>query len=498
MPRVLLIEDSPTQAQRLAFILEDAGFEVDLATDANHGFEQLAATHFDLVLTDLLLPGDSGFDICRRLKTDPRYHRLPVVVLTSQADPANVLRGLEAGADAFMTKNREPADIIAILRRALVRGAQPGPNGTDRTHVSFLNQEFAIAADREQLLDVLVSAFEEVVHLNQRSQANATALREANTQLVAAFRELGERNQQLQQLADDLEASGISERQTHAELRRAHEELKKAESQLVQSEKLAALGQMVAGVAHEINNPLSFVSNNLAVLQRDVRSLRDLLNLYQEAEAVLSTQQSELHARLHELADRMDLTYTLGNLQGLLDRSRDGLKRIQQIVKDLRDFARLDDSDLQEVDLNAGITSTLNIMRNQAKKQEVVLEADLQPLPSVTCYPARINQVVLNLVANAIDACPPGGQVTVSTRAEADVVVIQVADTGSGIAPAIRDKIFDPFFTTKPPGKGTGLGLSISYSIVQAHGGKIDFESTAGQGTRFFVSLPSKAERGVG
>jgi signal transduction histidine kinase len=260
----------------------------------------------------------------------------------------------------------------------------------------------------------------------------------------------------------------------------------------VQSEKLAALGQLVAGVAHEINNPLSYVSNNVAVLQRDVRALRELVAVYQQAEDLLQAQRPELHARARELAEAMDLAYTLDNLEGLMARSREGLKRIQQIVKDLRDFARLDESDLYEIDLNAGIESTVNIVRGQAKKQQVALELDLGPVPGVTCYPAKINQVVLNLVTNALDATPPGGKVTVGTRAQDGQVEIFVADTGSGIDPAIRDRIFDPFFTTKPQGKGTGLGLSISYGIVQAHKGTIDFESTPGQGTRFRVLLPRK------
>ena len=272
--------------------------------------------------------------------------------------------------------------------------------------------------------------------------------------------------------------------------REAHEELKKAQSQLVQSEKLAALGQMVAGVAHEINNPLSFVGNNLAVLQRDVASLRELLLMYQEAADLLRQQRTELVDRITALAERIDLEYTLSNLDGLMARSRDGVKRIQNIVKDLRDFARLDESDLQEFDLNAGVESTLNILRYQAKKHDVELLLDTAPLPPVTCYPAKVNQVVLNLVANAIDACSAGGRVTVRTRPRAGSVAIEVQDTGCGIDPAIRDRIFDPFFTTKPPGQGTGLGLSISYQIVQDHGGTIEVDSAPGRGTCFMVRLP--------
>jgi PAS domain S-box-containing protein len=272
--------------------------------------------------------------------------------------------------------------------------------------------------------------------------------------------------------------------------REAHEALWKAQTQMVQAEKLAALGQLVAGVAHEINNPLSFVTNNVAVLQRDVRALRELVDVYQGVESTLQAIQPAAAARARDLAERIDLPYTLQNLDGLMTRSRDGLRRIQHIVKDLRDFARLDESEVQEVDLNAGIESTINIIRGQAKNEQVALELDLQPLPRVTCYPAKINQVVLNLVANAVDACAPGGKVTIGTRPRTKGIEIFVADTGCGIAPGIRERIFDPFFTTKAQGKGTGLGLSISYGIVQAHGGSIELETEPQHGTCFRVQLP--------
>jgi PAS domain S-box-containing protein len=301
------------------------------------------------------------------------------------------------------------------------------------------------------------------------------------TERKHAEEQLHLKNGQLQEMAQ-------SEREAHAAL-------KQTQSHLVQTEKLAALGQLVAGVAHEINNPLSFVSNNVAVLQRDVRALRDLLMLYQQSNAVVEKQDRELHNRLQELTERIDLTYTLENLDGLMARSRDGLKRIQHIVKDLRDFARLDESDLHEVNVNAGIESTVNIIRGQAKKQNVELELNLASLPAITCYPAKINQVILNLVANAIDACTAGGKVSINTRANGQTIEIEVADNGTGIEPAVAAKIFDPFFTTKPQGKGTGLGLSISYGIVREHGGTIDFESLPGKGTRFRVCLP-KTYRG--
>ncbi len=305
---------------------------------------------------------------------------------------------------------------------------------------------------------------------------------------VIVCREISDRKSAEERLRlQNLRLQEVAERE-----RQAHEALKQAEVQLVQAEKLTALGQVVAGVAHEINNPLAFVNNNVAVLQRDVSSLRDMLRLYQEADPTLAEHASELFERLQSTAEGFDLAYTLENLDRLIERTREGLRRIQQIVKDLREFARLDDGDLQAVDLNLGVHSTVNIIHGQALEKGVAVSIDPHPLPPVTCYPGKINQVLMNLLVNAIDASSPGGVVTIRTRIaeDADGVLIEVEDSGTGIDPRVIDRIFDPFFTTKPIGQGTGLGLSISYGIVKAHGGTIAVDSKPGQGSLFTVTLP--------
>jgi PAS domain S-box-containing protein len=336
-----------------------------------------------------------------------------------------------------------------------------------RIEISALHRdghEFPVELSISPLRFGAVVAFNAFVHdISERKRA-AAAIQESN-----------------QQLAESVESE-----------REAYQKLKSAQSQLVQSEKLAGLGQMVAGVAHEINNPLSFVSNNVAVLQRDIRGLSELLALYSQADAIIEERNRELLAQIKDLSERMDLKYTQQNMRDLLDRSREGLRRIQQIVKDLRDFARLDESDLHEVDLNAGIQSTVNIVLGKAKKKRVQVEMELGGLPMVCCYPAKINQVVMNLVSNAIDASPEGGKVIVSTASEDLNIRITVRDQGHGVPSEIRGRIFDPFFTTKPIGEGTGLGLSISYGIMQDHGGTISVGDAPGGGAMFTVMLPKK------
>jgi signal transduction histidine kinase len=232
------------------------------------------------------------------------------------------------------------------------------------------------------------------------------------------------------------------------------------------------------------------VLGNMAVLARDLGFVRDACTLYRRGDAVVREHAPALAAEIADLDARIDLSHTIASLESNLARSVEGLDRIRQIVLDLHDFARLEEAPSNTVDVNHGVELTVRLVRGKAEKKGVTLEVACGPLPAVTCHGAKINQLILNLLVNAIDACEPGGHVEIATRAAEDAILIEVADTGCGITPAIRSKIFDPFFTTKPLGQGMGLGLAISHSIVEAHGGAIDVESSPGQGTRFQMRLP--------
>ncbi|WP_165246424.1 sensor histidine kinase [Paludisphaera soli] len=300
-----------------------------------------------------------------------------------------------------------------------------------------------------------------------------------------------ERTRELNRTNGELAEALREARNAHQSLQGAHLELQLAQSRMLQQARMASLGQTAAGVAHEINNPLAFVTNNLVVLRREVGGLHDILKLYQQAAQTLEEYQADLYARITGMEAEVDLPFVLENLDGLLERSRVGLMRIQKIVADLRDFAHLDEAEFKEVDLNAGIGTAVRLMRKLADDRRVSIETTLAPLPPTTCFPAKINLVVQSLISNAIDACRPGGRVLVATREVGGGSEIRVSDDGRGIPAKDRDRIFDPFFTTKPVGEGTGLGLTISYGVVKEHGGTIEFTSTPGRGTTFTVLLPT-------
>jgi two-component system NtrC family sensor kinase len=264
--------------------------------------------------------------------------------------------------------------------------------------------------------------------------------------------------------------------------------LEDAHLQLTQSEKMASIGQLAAGVAHEINNPIGFVGSNLGTLDGYARDLLELLDAYAAADPLLVAQ-PELRERIAAIRQRADLDYLRADLPTLIRESRDGIGRVRKIVQDLKDFSRVGETRWQLADLHQGLDSTLNVVWNELKyKAEVV--RDYGTLPLVECLPGQINQVFMNLLVNAAQALDQRGTITLRTRADAEVVTVAVADTGSGIPTEIRARIFEPFFTTKPVGKGTGLGLSISFGIVQRHGGEITVDSVVGQGTTFAVRLP--------
>jgi signal transduction histidine kinase len=280
------------------------------------------------------------------------------------------------------------------------------------------------------------------------------------------------------------------------------EKLQATQTQLIQTEKMSSLGQMVAGIAHEINNPVSFIFGNLTYADEYTEQLLELLELYQE-------HYPDPDPDIQDYADEIDLDYLKQDLPKLLASMKVGANRIRDIVLSLRIFSRLDEAEMKSVNLHEGLDSALLLLQNRLNNPEgdrppINLVKNYGTIPEVECYASQVNQVFMNIINNAIDALQanfqrfansdeaPSMTMSISTKQiNPDWVSVTIADNGVGMSNQVKQRIFDPFFTTKPVGQGTGLGLSIAYDIiVQKHGGSIDCISEPGKGTEFIIKLP--------
>ncbi|CDK98572.1 conserved protein of unknown function, containing signal transduction histidine kinase-related protein, C-terminal [Magnetospirillum gryphiswaldense MSR-1 v2] len=416
--RVLIVDDSPTYRQSLTEELRDEGCEVTQVPGAREGLLALADDDFDCVMVDMVMPEMDGVAFCKALGERNRDGDAPLVVLMLSAyeNKENVARALEAGADDFIGKSTEMSVLRARLRALLRR--------------KFLSEQNQRIVEEFRL--------REMEALRAKAEKDAAEARAALAEgLARANRDLEEANQKLR------------ETQVH----------------LIQSEKMASLGQLVAGIAHEINNPLSFALSN-------VFSVEGWLASVAEADAL----PADLAAKITKSRSRMTDT-------------AQGLERVRELVVKLRTFSRLDEGEFNTIDVREAMESVLLFLRHKMTGRIEVVR-DYASVNDLACYGGQLNQVLMNIVANAVDAIEDQGIITVRTGVEGDMFAISVQDSGSGIPKENMERIFDPFFTTKPVGQGTGLGLAISYKIVQAHRGRIEVASELGQGTEFRVLIP--------
>lgn len=340
-------------------------------------------------------------------------------------------------------------------------------------------------------------------------------------QLRCAYERLEQEVLDRRQAEVELQNSEALLREQTQQLVQTLNELKQTQTQLIHTEKMSSLGQLVAGVAHEINNPVSFIYGNLDHVGAYTQDLLQLIKLYQQRLPLKD-------ATLQQYQDTIDLDFLLEDLPKTLSSMKLGTERIRQIVLSLRNFSRFDQAEIKAVDIHEGIDSTLLILQHRLKAQshqpEIRVSKIYGQLPLIECYPGQLNQVLMNILSNAIDAletclesdtdsysatpspATTHAETSVATTWQPEIwiytevidqqqIKIRIVDNGTGIPESARSRLFDPFFTTKSVGKGTGLGLSISYQIiVEKHGGKLECQSELGQGTEFSITIPTQAQ----
>ncbi|HEV7406423.1 MAG TPA: response regulator [Chthoniobacteraceae bacterium] len=422
---ILIAEDSPTQSLRLRYFLTKHGFRVVTAGDGAEALFALESCSPALVITDIQMPVMDGYALCRQLKHDPTWRELPVILLTSLSSPHDIIEGLACGADNFVVKPYEEEFLLRRIDSVLANRNLPQPSG-DGVGITV---EFA----------------------GSRYLIDAT------------------RRQILSLLLSTYETAV----ETNKDLVRTHERLKAAQAELIDAEKLQTVGRLAAGVAHEVRNPLAIMEMGMTILSTMLPA--------EEGAAVLAEM-------------------------------REALRRADFVITSLMEMSTPGEVGMREADLHALIECVLERVLDGGGQRRIVTVRQFAPeMPAVRMDPERLEQVFINLVTNACQAMPEGGTLTVRTELrlasaqesvfcagdrsghrwrEGDrLVVVEIGDTGSGIAPEHLDKIFDPFFSTKPTGKGMGLGLTVARKLVDLHGGSLAVTQKPGGGTLVSVVL---------
>jgi signal transduction histidine kinase len=322
----------------------------------------------------------------------------------------------------------------------------------------------------------------------EASQAEALRITQENAMIIKEQNVLLE--QKVEERTEELQ-------KTNLELNETLTQLKDAQTQLIDSEKMASLGQLTAGIAHEINNPINFVSSNIKPLRRDIADLLEIVDSYEGLKEIDSLELLKQKIEDSEaLKEDLDVDYLKEEMNTLLKGMEDGASRTVEIIRGLKNFSRIDESDANFINVNEGLESTLVILNNQMSNR-IKLVKDLGGLPNINCYAGKLNQVFMNVISNSIDAVNEVDRslrqptIWVTTRQlDEGHITVSIKDNGSGMSPEVKAKIYDPFFTTKEVGKGTGLGLSIVFKIIEAHKGNIKVITQEGEGTEFVITLP--------
>jgi signal transduction histidine kinase len=440
---IMVIDDTPANLHLLTNLLKQNGYLVRPFPSGKLALAGIQHSLPDLILLDIQMPQMNGYEVCQHLKANEITCDIPVIFISALDEAMDKVKAFTVGGVDYITKPFQAEEVLARISTHL--------------NLSYLQKL-----------------------LKQENSFQA--------------QQLAEQNRQLHQMNQALE-------QANQELKQQYYQLQQAQLQLVQSEKMSALGNLVAGVAHEMNNPLGFISASIKQAKPTVFDIVEHLQLYQENFPNKSEE-------IINHAVKIDLEYILEDLPKVIDSVNMSCDRLQNISTSLRTFSRADRHYKVPFNIHEGIDSTILILKHRLKGNEqrpaIEVITDYGKLPQVECFPGQLNQVFMNLLANAIDALDESNTgrsfeeikanpncIIITTSVVNNLVKIAITDNGKGMSEQVKSKIFDHLFTTKAVGKGTGLGLAIARQIVEeTHGGKLSFNSVLGEGTEFIIEIP--------
>ena len=334
-------------------------------------------------------------------------------------------------------------------------------------------------------INILIKSLGDFAKGNFSHRLEETNYLEIN-RLIRSYNEMAE---SLEKLYQSLEQQ-VKDRTK--ELEAAYSELKSTQAMMVHSEKMKSLGELVAGITHEINNPVNFIYGNLIHLKNYTADMMSVIDQYTEYDSDLTEEHKE---KIKELKEEIDLDFLKDDLPELIRSCQEGTERTKNIVLDLKNFSRLEEAVINNVDLPKEIDTTLNILHNKFKNKITVHKEYQENLPHVEAYGGQLNQVFMNILDNAAFAIKEKGDVWIRLKSDGQNAIIEFEDNGCGMNETTRKKVFDPFFTTKEVGQGTGLGMAISYKVIKNHKGRIELESQEGKGSKFTIILPLKMSK---
>lgn len=441
-PRILVVDDSPTQAKLLELILDGQGYRVTVAHNGREAVEYISSDKPDLVISDILMPEMDGFELCRRIRMMAAVKNIPIILLTLLNDPADVLHSLEAGANYFISKPCDKDSLLSLVNQALQsdRSCRADEDASAVT-VQYHGQSYSIGTHKDRIIDLLLATYEMTVEKNQELSNAKNALRALN--------------QELEQRVNERTGELIAET---AERLRAVEELREKDRILMHQSRQAAMGEMIGNIAHQWRQPL----NTLGLLVQDI-------------------QMSYEHGGFSE-------EYLAATVNKIMQK----IQYMSRTIDDFRNFFR-PDKEKSAFKVRQNVARTLSLVEENFSTRQIKIDIVAEDDPAVTGYPNEYSQVLLNILGNAADAFQE--QNTVNPHIVVKIftsdgrTVVSITDNAGGIREGVIDRIFEPYYTTKEQGKGTGVGLYMAKNIIEkSMNGRLSVRNT-GQGAEFRIEV---------